>query len=131
MNSFYSSLEELFIDLQDTKFPHEFMESVSAHGRLIHVVLQVAVMTVKGVEALTENYIELVELYIGVSNEPSQDLWLDQIDLVDFEKSLKKKYHNRKVFAVGNTTITWASDFDPFFDYYQQEQPNDVFFPLS
>jgi len=71
MNSFYSNLEELFIDLQDTKFPHEFMESVSVHSRLIHVVLQVAVMTVKGVEALIENLSNLIELYIGVSNEPS------------------------------------------------------------
>lgn len=57
-------LEQLLIDSDHTIVSDELMQSVSAHGGLIHVYLKVARITVKGVEILIENSPKLSDLSI-------------------------------------------------------------------
>jgi len=82
-------LEQLFIDSKQAIVSDEFMKSVSAHGGLTHVGLEVAKITENGVGILIDNSPRLIELSIGVQNR-------------DFDPSiLNKKYQHREFVTVG------------------------------
>ena len=82
------------VDIPDT-----FMESVSTHGGLVHVELQVTSVTAEGVSTLIRNSPNLMTCRItmdhiyafpGVPLKPE-----------DFLSTLKKKFSNSKLFSCG------------------------------
>ena len=87
-----NNLEQLFIDSEYTDVSDEFMESVSAHGGLVHVVLQVATVTDKGVDILIHNSSQLEQLHIRRYK---------QNGLSTLKNVLKMKYFHRRLFTTG------------------------------
>ena len=78
-----------------------FMSSVSAHGGLVHVFLSVASISVVGISVLIENSPKLLTFYsvLEIRHENDEGTLTDE-EWVEFEHSLKQKYHN-KIFNVG------------------------------
>ena len=96
-------LEQLCIQSNSVDITDTFMESVSAHGGLVHVVLQGKSVTGDGVTALIENSPNLVTCHISAyhicaSALASAGVYLN---LTDFKMTLKKIFCNRKLFSFG------------------------------
>jgi len=61
------NLQQLYIDSPDTVVFNDFMTSVSAHGGLVHVVMMVRCVRVRGLTSLLRNSPKLITLYLHVS----------------------------------------------------------------
>ena len=59
-----TNLQQLYIDSTYYKIPDIFLETVSVHGRLVHVILNVSSLTVDGIITLVKNSPELLTLNI-------------------------------------------------------------------
>ena len=100
---YHSTLQQLCIadqvDLTD-----EFMETISAHGGLVHVVFSMKSATVKGVTSLVKNSPELMTLIIltvySIHDEDGS-----KIESKDILSNLKKMLPNRKLFVVGDCRL--------------------------
>ena len=96
------TLQQLYIDSPDTIAPDTFMSSISAHGRLVHVFLSVASVSVVGISVLIENspklmtfqlkYLELCNVY---------NVKLSILEFSKYEIILKQKFPHRKLFHRG------------------------------
>ena len=93
----YNCLEQLSIVSVHTIVSDEFMESVSAHGGLIHVYLLVARITERGVGILIENSPKLIDLLID----------LRSFDISTFQITYKKLY-NCRLADTDDFTMTWS-----------------------
>jgi len=86
-----SNLQQLHINSNDLELPDEFMRALSAHGRLVHVLLNVRTVSIEGITVLVEN---------------SPDLLILHINGIPFEEhlvvSLKEKFCHRKLFTRGS-----------------------------
>ena len=96
------NLEQLHIDHDSVDIPDTFMESISAHGRLVHVVMKVNSVTGDGVVALIESSAQLMTCHIVacriIASECQKRV---RLKLRNFKTSLKKIYSNRKLFYCG------------------------------
>ena len=93
-------LEQLSIQCYMVDIPDTFMESVSAHGRLVHVCLYVRSITGDGITVLVENSPNLFTCHVSVDyfyTSPGVHL-----ELEDFTVILKKKFLCRKLFTCGS-----------------------------
>jgi len=91
------SLQQLDIDSDELELPDEFMSTISAHGGLVHVLLNVGTVSIEGITVLIENSPDLLMLYIsGVSFEEHLII------------SLKEKFCQRKLFTRGSFTLQGA-----------------------
>jgi len=105
-SAFTSSLQQLYIQSHDTNIPDMFMETVSAHGRLLHVVLLVNSISIQGIIILIRNSPELLSLAISASNIMFHKYGYPEITEKDnLRDSLQKKFPNRKLFRVGKFTV--------------------------
>jgi len=86
------SLNQLFIKSEMTDVPDTFMNAVSAHGELEHVVLHVRSVTRKAISALIANSSQLLTLHVAVRSNYRHDTSI----------ILSKRFHNRKLFTVGS-----------------------------
>ena len=102
---FTTSLEQLYIQCFDTNISDIFMETVSAHGKLLHAVLLVNSVTIEGIVTLIRNSPGLLSLnifsknviYAGGRNEiKAED---------NLRDSLLKIFPKRKLFNVGSFTV--------------------------
>ena len=93
------SLEQLHISIsRGGDIPDNFMESISAHGGLVHVELLVASVTFDGVTALIKNSPDLMTCCIANQNFEFTGVHLKP---EDFVFTLKKTFSNRKLFSCG------------------------------
>ena len=60
--AYYNSLQQLCILSEQTDLDDNFMDTVSAHGGLIHVAFLVSSMTSKGITTLIKNTPNLLTL---------------------------------------------------------------------
>ena len=118
-----NNLKQLFIDSEYTDVADEFMESVSAHGGLVHVVLQIATVTDKGVDILIHNSSQLEQLHICRCK---------QNGLSTLKNVLRKKYYHRRLFTTGYFKLMFKEPVNRFFFMYHlfNNKQNTVFFPL-
>ena len=125
-----NNLEQLFIDSEHTVVSEEFMESVSVHGGLVHVVLQVATITDKGIGILIQNSSKLVQLHIGLSTSVHEQN--GGFDPSTLHILLKNKYYYRSLFTSGYFKMKFNESIDRFFFMYHlfNNGQNTVFFPL-
>ena len=107
-----TNLQQFFIDAEITNIPDIFMDTVSAHGGLIHVVLSVNSVTVQGVTILVTNSPQLLTLHVW-----SRELVCCkyQIDAVTSKDELKEDLHNRfpnrKLFTIGSFSFDRGFEF--------------------
>jgi len=92
-------IESAFTDISDA-----FMSTISAHGRLIHVVLYVRSLTEEGIMALVTNSPKLRTLHVVIHGEifDRDGAILDPNVL---ENKISHMFHHRQLFATGYCTI--------------------------
>ena len=93
----------LRIDILET-----FMSTISAHGGLVHVVLDVNSVTSEGIAALIMNSPNLLTFHIYVK-------CIEGLDKENLQCTLKETFHNRKLFTMGGYKLEEAH-------YYEYEQ---------
>jgi len=95
------TLEQLCIDSSVVNIPVSFMDKISAHGGLVHVVLCVYTVTIDGIITLIANSPKLETCHIYTLNcfIPEGD---HQFNLSSCSQTLKKIFHSRKLFTCGS-----------------------------
>jgi len=96
-----SNLEELCLSSDSTKISDIFMESISTHGGLVHVVLLFYSVTGDGITTLIENSPKLLtcKIYAQHIYESMEGI---PLNLLDFKMTLKERFRSRRLFSCGN-----------------------------
>jgi len=94
------TLEQLCIASKDTGASDSFMDTISAHGELVHVILRIHSVTTKGVTDLIANSPKLMTCHIHAHSIYSSE----GVQFIhrDFISALKKKFRSRKLFSCGS-----------------------------
>jgi len=90
------TLEQLSITSNNLDVTTDFMASISSHGRLVHVVLQVKSVTSEGIAALVTNSPDLLTFHAFLDG-----VLLDQ----DLYQNLKAKIPDRMFFKCGSYKV--------------------------
>ena len=99
--SAHNNLQQLYISSRHTDLNDSFMDGVSAHGGLIHVVFLVHSMTVKGITTLINNSPNLLTVVFGLCERKRyKENYFDRLSA-----SLGKKFAHRKLFTSGLSLI--------------------------
>lgn len=102
------SLEQLSIASEYTDLDDTFMDTVSAHGGLVHVVLSINSVPSEGVTALIENSHKLITCNIFAYSEVYDSEGM-KVNLKVLKATLKAKYPNRKLFTCGSLRLVQES----------------------
>jgi len=102
---FTTSLQQIYISSYDTNIPDIFMETVSAHGGLVDVILAVNSITIHGIVLLIRNSRELLSVAIHASNVIYKYGWNEITKEDNLKDSLQKRFPDRKLFHVGSFTF--------------------------
>ena len=108
-SSLSNNLEQLCILSVYADIPSSFMDSISIHGGLIHILLCVFRVTADGVITLIENSPKLLTCQIHVYLFHGSLTFLS--NLRDFKMVLKKYFVGRKLFSCGNFRIVKQQQF--------------------
>ena len=99
------NLVELDFDFLSVDISDSFMESISSHGGLVHVVMRVKSVTSDGIVALIGSSPKLMIFHISAKCvNASTDVPLKK--LRGFKAALKKEFYNRKLFSCGSYRLT-------------------------
>jgi len=112
------NLKQLYICASTTDISNEFMISISAHGGLVRVFMQVRSLTAEGVTFLVRNSPKLIALYLRTEFNLNEE---------HFKATLKKEFSKRRLFTTGYCNVNDKGGFPP--DDTLREQGVD--FPLS
>ena len=99
------NLEQLCIRSDETDLGSAFMDTVSAHGGLVHVVLAVNSVSSRGITALIENSHKLITCNI-ITVDQVYNREGTKVNLKVLKATLKAKYSHRKLFTCGNLRLT-------------------------
>ena len=99
---FLGKLQQLLIDCSYCDISDKFMQMVSVHGELVHVLLYVKSVTHEGITTLIMNSPKLLTFYV-VGNTLSSKEVMPRIN--DMELFYRKKFQNRKLFTAGTFRI--------------------------
>ena len=76
------------------------MNTVLAHGELVHVILSVNSVTTEGITSLISNSPKLLTFYL-VTFQPLYDDKDERLNLKTFKATLKRKFSDRRLFISG------------------------------
>jgi len=102
------NLQQLCIVSRNSVVYDDFMSSVSAHGGLVHLFLSVYSVSVVGITALIENSPKLITCYSVLElrhKNTEETATLTNEEFMEFERTLKQKYRNRKVLNTGGFVL--------------------------
>jgi len=94
-------LEQLFINSLFTAIPNSFLDSISAHGQLVHVIMDVYSVTAEGVVCLILNSPGLLTLIISTGKHILNEQGV-RFHAKDIKAVVKKTFLHRKLFSVGD-----------------------------
>ena len=110
------------------EIPNTFMQSVSAHGGLVHVALCTGIVYGDGVTALIGNSPKLLTCHLFSRNFciKVSDKY-ESVMVRDMKMMLKKKFGSRKLFTCGSFQL-YRSDKDAFhnIDHFLVERDTDI-----
>ena len=98
-----SNLQQLSVQSERTHIPATFLEAVSSHGRLLHVVFSSHGISVQGIGNLILNSPKLLTLNIYAYQFNCDQHGL--LTVSSFKSTLKKRCPGRKVFTVGRLIV--------------------------
>ena len=98
---FACSLQQLYIVISTFNIPDVFMNTVSAHGGLVHVILHVSTIRYEGIVTLIENSPELLTLHVHGIIWVTEDLAPDSVD--EFKETMRKRFPSRKLFTAAGS----------------------------
>ena len=103
-SSYHSNLQQLCLGSCKTDLSNIFMETVSAHGGLIHVICEVNSVTVEGINSLVVNSPKLLTMILlscqSVFNEHGC-----KVNSKDIISGLRKRFPGRKLFTAGDCRV--------------------------
>ena len=94
------NLQQLYIKALFTDVPDHFMTSVSAHGGLVHVVMDVQSLTTECIISLVRNSPKLITLYLRIRH----------VSVNNFNVTLKQMFSKRKLFTAGYCSVNDEKD---------------------
>ena len=89
-------LQQLCIDSCDFDVCNTFMENISSHGDLVHILLHVKFVTAQGVATLVKNSPKLLTLCL-FARQPICTVEGEKVDWQNFEDSFIKELSHRKL----------------------------------
>ena len=89
-------MHAIFTDILD-----EFITAVSAHGGLVHVVMNVQSLTAKGITSLVRNSPNLMTLFLKTDRKLNEE---------HFNATLKKEFSKRRLFTAGYCCVNGKGD---------------------
>ena len=106
----HCNLLQLSISSGATDLPNNFMNMVSAHGRLEHVVLYVNSVTSEGIAMLVSNSPNLVTFHLIVKNEICQHTGAhERVNSNVLDMRLKQEYSHHRLFLLGSFIVKVAN----------------------
>lgn len=103
-SAYNCNLEQLCIGSEETHLNDTFMNTVSAHGGLVHVVLSVNSVPSEGITALIENSHKLITCNIFTVTQVYDSEGM-KVNLKVLKATLKAKLARRKLFTCGNLRL--------------------------
>ena len=110
----YNNLQQLCISSEQTNLDDNFMDTVSAHGGLIHVILFVRSMTSKGITSLIKNSPNLLTLVGLLKEKRYKEKYFESLSA-----SLSKTFAHRNLFTSGFCLIKQLDINDDLDDWIQ------------
>jgi len=104
------SLQQLCIKSRDLNIPDTFMDIISAHGGLVHVLLYVRTVKYEGIVTLIANSPKLQTYHVFA------EACVSIVDLSSFKIEIKK-FSNRRLCNSGSFKIKQFS-----LDYYREHE---------
>jgi len=95
----HCNLEQLCISSDQLVLPDSFMNTISTHGGLVHVILSVHFVTQNGIATLIENSPHLITCRVHIR---TGEVWRLLFNPRDFKSRLEKKYSHRKLYLCGS-----------------------------
>jgi len=95
----HCNLEQLCILSDKLVLPDNYMNTISAHGGLVHVILSLHFVTQNGIAVLIENSPVLITCHVHIR---TGEVWRMSFNPRDFKSRLEKKYSHRKLFRCGS-----------------------------
>jgi len=99
-----TNLQQLYINCYTAVFSTAFMKSISAHGRLVHVVLCAMSVTSEGVTMFIANSPNLLSIHILVNGNIHNNKTIRKL-----ETKIKQTFCQRQLFTSGSFTIERVS----------------------
>ena len=99
-----TNLQQLYIESYTAVISSTFMSTISAHGGLVHVVLNVKSVTSEGVAILVANSPNLITIHIVVNAAVHGDKAIRKL-----ETKIKRMFCHRHLFTSGSFTIERVS----------------------
>jgi len=125
-SAYTANLQQFCIKSKGTNIPDIFMETVSAHGGLVHAVMFVNSVTIEGIATLISNSPKLLKFTvcteIFICNEYE---WRSYNHNEDLKENLQKRFHDRKLFSVGSFNVDRTG-----IGFYYDGLPGTDLFPL-
>jgi len=109
LSAYAANLQQFHIESIGTNIPDIFMETVSTHGGLVHVVMFVNSITIEGIATLISNSSKLLtftvcaEVFICNRYE-----WRSYNHDEGLKENLQKRFSGRKLFSVGSFNMDRA-----------------------
>jgi len=97
--AYNSNLQQIYINAGRTDIPDNFMNSLSAHGGLVYVVLCVRSTTSEGITKLVVNSPRLITFHVVV-NQALCDNRGTSVDVSDFVAKMKSNFSCRSLFKL-------------------------------
>ena len=97
-------LRQLCIEADNSVIGEHFLDTVSSHGKLEHVVLSVESITVEGIQVLIKNSSKLITFHMYIFEDICKEGG-KKVNPVSFTSTLKKAFPGRKLFAIGGLKI--------------------------
>ena len=105
-----SNLQQLRIIANHASIPYTFMQRVSAHGGLVHVLLRASHFSDDGITALIGNSPNLITFHITVEwGNITSDTGV-VFSKKDYEMALNRKFCDRKLFTCGDFQLSPSDD---------------------
>lgn len=108
------TLQQLCIESKYTDIPDSFMDMISMHGGLEHLILSVRLVTVKGIYTLIKNSPNLISFCVFVS-QPLYNENGRKLQSKDFKAKVKKEFCHHKLFTAGAFRLAVGNQF--FYQY--------------
>ena len=109
-------LQQLCIESRYSNFPDYFINTISSHGGLEHVILCVESITVTGIYTLIRNSPNLMS-FCAFINQPlckNGRKWKSK----DFKAQTKKEFYHHKLFTIGTFRVAVGN---PYFFQYRDD----------
>ena len=98
-SAYNHNLQQLYIRTGLGNIPNTFLDTVSAHGKLVHVILVSFSVTVKGIASLIAKSPNLCTLCVFA--HVYTDIYDHYENIREFKNTMKRKFPNRKLFTAG------------------------------